>query len=188
MLITHLGAKVELHRRPELEGKPTLITERGKGRTLVVDTSPEATPVNAGTTLEAALSHCTNGIVLEADESGYQRVFNHVLTSLQGVSDRVESSELGIAYVRLNGLEGVYGGEARLASSLLHAVPDYLSPRVGLADAKFPAYVAAHASSPFGAFRVPDDVAGFLAPYSIDLLPVSSEMKAAMQVESQEVV
>ena len=94
--------------------------------------------------------------------------------------DRVEGSELGIAYVRLDGLEGVYGGEARLASSLLHAVPDYLSPRVGLADAKFPAYVAAHASSHFGAFRVPDDVGGFLAPYSIDLLPISSEMKAAM--------
>ena len=180
MLITHLKAKVELHRQPHLEGKPVLITSRGKGRTSVVDTSPATSPVHAGMTLEQALSHYSNAIVLESDELTYQRVFRQVLTSLQEISDRVEGSELGIAYVRLDGLEGVYDGEARLASTLLHAVPDYLSPRVSLAEAKFPAYVAALTSNPFGAFKVPDDTVAFLAPHSVNLLPVSPEMKEAM--------
>ena len=70
-------------------------------------------------------------------------MFAQVLASLQGISDRVEGSELGTAYVRLDGLERLYGGEARLVNALLNAVPQDLAPRAGVAEAKFPAFVAA---------------------------------------------
>ena len=138
VLITHLRAKVELRHRPHLKERPAVIVERSKGRPLVIDYLPAAAGVIAGTPLEGALSRHTNTIVLEADEPSYQRVFHRVLTSLQGISDRVEGSHLGTAYVRLDGLEDLYGGEARLVSALLHPVPEYLKPRVGLGDAKFP--------------------------------------------------
>ena len=123
-------------------------------------------------TPEQALSREVGGSVLEADEPHYRRVFQRVLESLQGVSDRVEEAELGTAYVGLVGLNALYGGEARLVNTLLNAVPQDLGPRVGVGDAKFPAYVAAIASAPMGATRVPKDVAGFLAPKAIDLLPL----------------
>ena len=110
-------------------------------------------------------------LVIEADEPHYRRVFAQVLASLQGISDRVEGSELGTAYVRLDGLERLYGGEARLVNVLLNAMsPRSLAPKAGVAEAKFPAFVAARVSEPSRATRVPLDAASFLAPHSVDLL------------------
>ena len=65
-------------------------------------------------------------------------------------------------------------------NSLLNSAPQDLAPRVGVAHAKFPALVAAMSSTPLGATRVPADAASFLAPHSIDLLPVDSTVKVAM--------
>ena len=148
---------------------------------MVVDALPAATGVAVGMTLEEALSRHTSTTVLEADEPAYQRVYQQVLTSLQGVSDRVEGPEPGTAYVGLDGLEELHGGEPRLVGALLNSVPEYLGPRVGVGHAKFPAFVAACASTAHGAARVPDDAAAFLAPHPVDLLPLSAEVTAAMR-------
>ena len=180
VLITHLRAKVELRKQPHLKDRPAVIVDRSKGSRLVIDHFPAAGGVITGMTLEQALSQRTDTTVLEADEPSYHRVFHRMLSSLQGISDRVEGSELGTAYVRLDGLEGMYGGEARLVSALLHSVPEYLKPLVGLGDGKFPAFVAARISRTEGATRVPPDAAAFLAPHSINLLPLFSQVKGAM--------
>ena len=177
VLITHLRAKVEMRRQPRLKDRPVLIVERRRGRSLVIDHFPAASGVTAGMTLEQALSRQSGGIELEADESGYRQVFRRMLLSLQGVSDRVEGSELGTAYVGLDGLEALYGGEARLVTALLNAAPQDLAPRAGVGDAKFPAYVAARTSQPLGAAKVPPDAPGFLAPRPVDLLPVPHRVR-----------
>ena len=119
--------------------------------------------------------------VLEADEPSYRQVFRQALTALQKVSDRVEGADLGTAYARLDGLEALYGGEDRVAAALLDSVPEHLTPRVGAADAKFPAFVAARTTKALGAAWVSSDAAAFLAPHPIDLLPVPSDVKAAMR-------
>ena len=174
VLVTHLRAKVEMSRQPHLKTTPVLIVDReaSRARPLVVDRFPGASEVVAGMTLEQAVSRHTNAVVLDADEPHYRRVFDRVLRALQGISDRVEEAELGTAYVRIDGLEGVYGDEAGVVSALLNAVPTYLVPRIGVADAKFPALVAARTCATQGAFRVPGDVRTFLAPHTVDLLPV----------------
>ena len=128
-------------------------------------------------TLEQALSHHGNAVALDADEPHYRRVFGRMLAALQGISDRVEGGEIGTAYVGLDGLEGLFRGEAGIVSALLNAVPAHFAPRVGVANAKFPAYVAALTCAAHGAFRVPADVGGFLAPHAVDLLPVSADLK-----------
>ena len=177
ILVTHLRAKVEMRRRPHLKGRAVLIVDRSRGQPRVVDHFPAASNAAAGMTLEQALSRQTDGAVLETDEAAYRREFHRMLLSLQGVSDRVEGAELGTAYVRLDGLETLYGGEARLVTTLLNAVSQDLAPRVGVGDAKFVAYVAARASQPLGAVQVPPDVAGFLAPQPVDLLPLSRQVR-----------
>ena len=146
----------------------------------MIDSTPSIPGVLPGMTLEQGLSIHPDALVLEADEPHYNKVFSQVLTSVQGISDRVDGSELGMAYVRLDGLEHLYGGEARLVSALLNAVPQDLTPRVGVAGAKFPAFVAATVSEPSRATRVPPDAASFLAPHPINLLPISSELKVAL--------
>ena len=181
VLITHLRAKVELLRQPGLRDRFAIIVERSTGRPVVVDALPAVPHVHAGMTLEEALSRHADMAVLEADEPSYQRVFRQVLTALQKVSDRVEGAKLGEAYARLDGLETLYGGEDRVVAALLNSVPEHLTPRVGVADAKFPAFVAARTSKALGAAWVPSDAAAFLAPHTIDLLPVPSDVKAAMR-------
>ena len=181
-LVTHLRAKVEMSRHPDLKDSPVLIVDRdvARAKALVVDRFPGASGVAVGMTLEQAISRHVNAVALDADEPHYRRVFSRLLTALQGVGDRVERAELGAAYVRIDGLEAMYRGEAGVVSALLNAIPAYLNPRVGVADAKFPAFVAARTRKAHGAFRVPDDARAFLAPYAVDLLPVSSELKAEM--------
>ena len=182
VLITHLRAKVEMRRHTHLKDSPVIIIDRDPSRSmpLVVDRFPEASGAAAGMTLEHAMSRHANAVVLDADELHYSLVFRQVLTSLQGISDRVEGGEPGTAYVRLDGLEGLYHGEAGVVSALLNTVPAYLNPRVGIADAKFPAFVAARTCRALGAFRVPGNVRAFLAPHPIDLLPVSTGVKTGM--------
>ena len=180
LLITHLRAKIEMRRHPNLKNIAAIIMVPSEGRSLVVDSTPSASGVSPGMTLEEALSIRSGALVLEADEPHYRRVFAQVLASLQGISDRVEGAELGTAYIRLDGLEHLHGGEARLANALLNGVPQDLAPRVGVAEAKFPAFVAATVSEPSRATRVPSDVAAFLAPLTVDILPVPTDLKVAL--------
>ena len=180
VFIPHLRALVELRRRPHLRKRPIVIVDRPTGKPVVTDFLPDGVGISRGMSLGRALSlHKGVGIptVLEADEPRYRQVFDEVLVALQGVSDRVEATELGTAYVGINGLEGIYGSEARLARALLNAVPLDLQPQVGLARGKFPAYMAVRKSTPHGAFRIPCKVKSFLAPYPIGLLPVSPKLK-----------
>ncbi len=132
VLVTHLRAKVEMGRQPHLKDRAALVIDRSRGRPLVIDHFPAATGVTVGMTLEQALSRNVNSSVLEVDEAACRRVFHRMLTSLQRVSDRVEGAELGAAYVGLDGLEALYGGEARLVTALLNTVPQDLTPRVGV--------------------------------------------------------
>ncbi len=181
VLVTHLRAKIELRRQPHLDGKPAVIVDRAGGRPVVVDFSPAAAGVTAGMTLEQALSHNADTVVIEADEPAYRKVFRRMLTSLQAVGDRVERAELGAAYVQMDGLERLYRGEAGVVCALLDAVPAYLAPRVGVADAKFPALVAARTAEALGARQVPEDVRAFLAPHSVDLLPVPLDIQTGLK-------
>ena len=180
VLISHFRAKAEARRNTKVRDRPVVIVDRSEGRPLVVDSSAGASHVKAGMTLEEAMSHNTNTIVLDADGPYYSKVFDQILKSLQAVSDRVEKAELGIAYVGLDGLETLYNGEANLVRALLNSIPSDLNPRVGIGSSKFAAFIAARTSKPGGASRVPDDVASFLAPFSIDHLPVSSDAEARL--------
>ena len=179
VLITHLRAKVELQRQPHLRDKPVVIADRSR-RPLVADRFPACRGVAAGMPLEEALSHNAGTVVIEADEPSYQRAFRRVLIDLQGVSDRVESAGLGIAYVRLDGLERLHGGEDGVIHALLNALPGHLRPRIGVGDAKFPTFVAARTTGAPGVAHVPSDAAAFLAPHSVDLLPVDPEVRGRM--------
>ena len=179
-LITHLRVKAELKRQPHLGDLPTIIVDRSQTRPLVIDSSPKASAAVTGTTLEQALSSQPDAVVLEADDPHYRRLFRQVLTTLLGVSDRVEGADLGTAYVGIDGLEQMYGGEARLVTTLLNALPRWLNPRIGVGEGKFPALVAARTSRALGATRTPPDPAAFLAPHSVDLLPVSAGTREAL--------
>ncbi len=181
VLITHLRAKCALRRQPELAAAPAVIVDRSEGSPRVSDIFPSATGVTVGMPLEQALSHNAGTVVIEADEPAYRRAFRQVLIALQAVSDRVEQAALGVAYVRLDGLETLHGGEERLIAALRNAVPQYLAPRIGVAEAKFTALVAAQAGRAGEVTRAPAYAAAFLAPHPVTLLPLPAEVHERLQ-------
>ena len=182
LLISHLRAKSEMRRDMRLKARPAVIVDRSGSTPLVVDRTSQAFGARVGMTLEQAISHHADSIVLEADEPYYRQVFDDVLESLVNVGHRVESPELGAVYARLDGLEALYGGEERLVYTLLGAVPHDLQPAVGVADAKFPAFVASRTGKAMQVVWAPADATRFLSAYSIDLLPVSAGIKEGLHL------
>ncbi len=179
VLITHLRAKAELQRHEHLKDSPIAVVDRANGKPLVVDSSAGAS-ARAGMTLEQATSSHNGLIILDADEPYYRRVFEDVIEALLQVSDRVEPAELGTVYVRIDGLEFLYGGEEKAASALLDAVPRWLNARVGISDSKFTSYIAARTADPLDISACSADAAELLAPLSIALLPLSDDLKTSM--------
>ncbi len=176
MLITHLPMKAELMRRPALRDRPVIVTEGPDSREMVLDSSPEAVGVVPGMPLQEALSRCKNALLLKADVPYYHALFNKTVAALRQRSPLVEKGEVGCIHVGLDGLDRMYGSETRLITALIHAVPHHLNPRVGFADGKFMAYVAALSSKGGQATRVPDGgAADYLKNLAIDALPLDWE-------------
>ncbi|HLI50355.1 MAG TPA: hypothetical protein VKU87_01080, partial [Thermomicrobiaceae bacterium] len=121
-------------------------------------------------------------VILNADPVTYRRTFASLADRLRRYSPGVEPGELGCIYVDLRGLRRQAGGIDALAKRLLHAAPPLLRPHLGLAATKFTARVAAQYARPGQVYPVPPAYArAFLAPQSIDLLPISYEMKQALR-------
>ena len=179
VLITHLRAKAELRRHAHLRNSPIAVVDRASGKPLVVDSSAGAS-ARAGMTLEQATSSHNGLIILDADEPHYRLVFEDVIEALLQVGDRIEPAELGTAYARLDGLELLYGSEAKAASALLDALPNWLNARVGVGGSKFTSYIAARTAEVRSVAVCPMDEAGFLAPLSIELLPLSDDLKRSL--------
>lgn len=180
VLITHLPIKAELIRHPEFLEMPVIVTQELGAKRLVLDYSRQVRRISVGMPLQEAMSLCQDATLLAADETYYQATFGEILQSLEQRSPLIEASELGCAYVGLDGLGEMYGGSARLITSLLQAVHPALNPRIGVAEGKFPAYIAAITSNSGQATKVPENVAEFLHCFSINLLPISWENKARL--------
>ncbi len=181
VLVTHLPVKAEVRRYPELRGKPVVITESYGSKDLVLDSSPQARGLAPGMPLQEAMAQCKEAVLLQADCPHYNDAFDKLVRSLETRSPLVEKAGMGCAYVGLEGLDLMYGGEARVIASLIQAAPPEFNPRVGVAGGKFPAYVAAATAEGGRATKVPQDVAGFLSGLSVNFLPLSWENKTRLQ-------
>lgn len=181
VLVTHLPVKAEIRRYPALRGKPVVITESYGSKDLVLDSSPEARGVGPGMPLQEAMARCKDAVLLQADGPHYNTAYDNLVQALEMRSPMVEKAGMGCVYVGLEGLELMYGGEARVIASLIQAAPHEFNPRVGVAGSKFPAYVAAVTTQGGRAIKIPQDAAGFLSELSIGLLPLSWENKVRLR-------
>ena len=185
LLITHLPAKAELRRRPELEGRPLIICDGSKGRPRVLDRTPQAGEARMGEPLEAALSRCKDAVALWADKEHYEAVSNDLLAALAEVTDRIEPGEPGAFHLDLTGMARLYGGPNNLHQTLLAACNSHWRPRLGVAAGKFPARCAALQAEAGGVQCLPGDrktMRRQLAPLAVGQLPVSLEMADRLRI------
>ena len=176
LLVTHLPVKAELQRRPELAGRPLVITNAGPARPQVLDASSEATGVAAGESVAEALSRNAGAIALPVDTGYLSGVSDGLLAALWDVVPAVEAVGWGVFYLDLTGIAGIYGGAAGLAEGLLSVGEDWLRPRLGIGPGKFPAYCAAARANAGGWRQVPADAAHWLAPLPASWLPLDADL------------
>ena len=181
VLVPHFAVQIEVRRFPDLQGKPVVLVHSKGSRRFIYDASPRATGVATGMALSTALGHCKEAVLIDANLPLYQNASNTLLNALSNVSPVVEDGGPGLAYVDVHGLSEMYGGEARMVTALLQAVPSGLAPQVGIGDGKFPSFIAATQAHYHGATQVPDDLTGYLADVPAEMLPVSFKTRKRLQ-------
>ena len=181
VLIRNFPFRVEIERSPSLSGCDVLLVQSIGSKRSVLDTSPSISDVFPGDSLQEALSIHPNAIQCEADPPLYEQRFEGLLDRLEQVSPVVQGSDIGRAYVGLDGLARMYHGEEGLFEALEGAVPAELEPRIGVGPGKFPAAVAASTAHPGEVVVAPVDLESFLAGHSVDALPVPVEIRTRLR-------
>ena len=180
IILPHFALRCEALRRPGLNCSQSVITYAEGSQRLLLDYSPELQGLERGMPLQQAISLNGEINVLHADMPHYWSVFNRILDALELKSPLVEGAELGDIYLGLSGLESIYRSDEILAGAVREAVPGVFDARLGIAEGKFLARLAALYSPP-GSYKVlSGEVALFLKDLPCDLLPVSSKSKAKL--------
>jgi nucleotidyltransferase/DNA polymerase involved in DNA repair len=157
-----------------LTGQPLIVIDRGR----VLDASAELAGVR-GVTARQAKALYPRAVFREADHARYREVFGAMLDALERVVPLVEPAGLGAAYAGIEGLADHYEDEFALAGALVGAAREAtaLLASAGVADGKFPAWVAACVSAPGDAGVVPPGRARkFLQDKDVSLLPFGPEL------------
>jgi len=136
-------------------------------------------------TVRQALSHCPEAEIVPPDPVLYRNTWETVLTALGEVGPEVEDEEMGRAYVNVEGLGSHYRNDEALASHIIETVlsASSLDARVGIGNGKFAAFAAATTCE----LRESRTVSAgsereFLAPLSIQMLPVESEVISRLKL------
>lgn len=180
LFIEHFPAAVELRENPGLAGRVIVIGGPPHERKPVFDCSQEACGfgIDSGLSLREAYHLCPDAIFLTVDKTKYFQAFDEVLDALERFSPAVESDSLGMAFLDIFGLEGLFGSCEEVAMRIYFEVCSrtVFSPKIGVAANKFVAAMAANLAS-LGRPVIVDsgDERVFLEGLPSAVLPLSEE-------------
>ena len=130
-------------------------------------------------TVSQAIGLCPTLRLIEPDPVHYDECFSKLLAALTEVSPVVEAAELGLAYVGVDGLAGIFGSPEKIVAAIRQTVrpSDRPTVRLGWGVGKFTAWVAASRAKRSEAVVVPIGAErSFLAPQSIAVLPLDADI------------
>ena len=177
VLLPHFPLKCEIQRNPNIEGCQVLIIHGSGSRKLILDYSPELKGLHRDMSLQQALSRYSKVELIQANVPYYWSTFNRFLDEMEGISPLVEGSELGAMYLGIDGLHLIHPSDNDLIKAVREVLPETFSEQIGIAEGKFPAYLAALYSPPDGYKSLSGDVKIFLKDLSCDILPVAMKSK-----------
>ncbi len=175
-MIAHLDidaffAAVEIHRRPELRGRPVVVGGDPHGRGVVATASYAARRFGIRSAMSAAeaLRRCPEAVFLRPDMALYREWSARVWDLVGDAAAAVEVVGLDEGYLELPD-----DGAAEAADAVRRAVAERirLSCSLGVATCKVVAKVASDRDKPGGVTVVaPGEEAAFLAPLPLRALP-----------------
>ena len=175
-MIAHLDidaffAAVEMHRRPELRGRPVVVGGDPHGRGVVATASYAARRFGIRSAMSAAeaLRRCPDAVFVRPDLAHYREWSERVWDLVRELSPAVEVLGLDEGYLELPD-----EGAPEAADGVRRAVAERirLSCSLGVATCKVVAKVASDRDKPGGVTVVPPgQEAAFLAPLPLRALP-----------------
>ena len=169
----------EVRADPSLKGLPVVVgadPEGGKGRGVVITCSYEARKfgLRSGMPISQAYRLCPGARYIPPNWSLYETTSEEVMATLKGLADRFEQSSIDEAFLdvssRCKGQDSAraYAMEVKESVKKSHG----LTCSIGVAPNKSSAKIASDMNKPDGLTVVPfDDVAGFLSPLSVGVVP-----------------
>ena len=180
VVITHMGIKAELNRKPALNARNLILySSQRPDPPLVFDVSQGITGISCGMRLSEASSRSSGANIMRADIRYYTHLFARIVSDLRKIFSHVEEDGLGKVYFNMVGVNNMYGGEVKAISRVLNIVPEFFQARVGIASTKFVSYLAAISSHVNSATKVSQnssEIATFLAPFSVGVLPINQKI------------
>lgn len=147
--IPNFPVRLLLKEKPDLAGKPVMITDTPDDRKIVFAVSEKAYKwgVREGMTPAQAKTTCPGLVIEPRDIENEERVSMNLLNALQNVGPKVEVEEPGVYYLDTTGLTLLYKSERGLAEEIISSIRSKLFPvKVGIARNKFLARLAARLS------------------------------------------
>src|SRR5262245_5887480 len=172
--------RCEEARHEGLAGFPTALLAPDTTRKLwQVSSQARHTGVKPGMTVSQAIGICPSLRLIEPDPVHYDEQFATLLSALTEVSPVVEAGELGLVFVGVDGLQGIYGSAEKIIQALRQAVrpSSRQAVRLGWGVGKFTAWVAASRARPSEAVVIPlGHERDFLASQPIAVLPLDADL------------
>ncbi|HEY2398074.1 MAG TPA: DNA polymerase IV [Solirubrobacteraceae bacterium] len=154
LTVAHLDAdafyvSIELSRRPELRGKPVVVSGSGP-RAVVTTASYEARRYGVGSAMPAARARrlCPDAVFIAPDFPTYREVSARMMAIVRSHVERVEVVGLDEAYLDLSGLYSPRAAMRRLVAEIREATQ--LTCSVGIGPNKLVAKVGSDAEKPAG--------------------------------------
>jgi DNA polymerase IV (DinB-like DNA polymerase) len=173
----YVSAETRAH--PELGGHPVVVgadPEGGRGRGVVVACNYEARKfgLRSGMPISQAYRLCPQAIYIRPDWGLYERVSAEVMDTLRTFADKFEQASIDEAFLDVSTRGADSESATRVAREVKEAIRRIhgLTCSVGVAPNKSAAKIASDRQKPDGLTVVPfDDVAGFLAPLPVKVVP-----------------
>jgi len=153
-------ASVELIGRPELRGRPVIVSGGGT-RGVVLSATYEARRfgVHSAMPMGRARRLCPQGVVIEPDHHRYAEVSRGVMEIFRSITPLVEPLSLDEAFLDVTGAVRRLGSPAAIGELIRDRVADeqQITCSVGVAVTKFVAKLASGRAKPDGLLVVPRD-------------------------------
>jgi DNA polymerase IV len=167
---------VEVARRPELKGKPVVVSGDVRSRGVVLSASYEARQFGIDSAMPAAraLHLCPTATFVPPDFRAYSKASKAFMDVLREYSPLVEPTSLDEAYIDYTGCEPLHGPVEQAAADIRRRIEKEISvtASVGIGPSRIVAKVASAAAKPDGVIHIRHgEEAAFLAPLPIRKLP-----------------
>lgn len=179
--IPHFYCQIEYLKDPSLRSRPVVIIGMPEERGFIMDCSEELAQrgVVPLMPLKNAYHLCYDATPILARRKEYSSIWEEVLSSIAGITLRIEPKEAGTVFLDITRLPGMFKSEEQIARALTGMVAEKFSleVKIGIGNSRFLSYEAASSASAGTRVVAPGMERDFLSSVGIGRLPIPDDIR-----------